>query len=65
MNSSQAKRWLAKRGCTFTERRGKGGHIVVHRGELSTILLQHGSRKELPRGLWLAILKDLDLKEHS
>ena len=61
MNSSQAKRFLARQGCTFEP--GKGGHLIVRRGTLKSVLPQHGGSKELGKGLWLKILKDLDLKE--
>ena len=60
MNSAQAKRFLARRGCTFE--RGKGGHLLVRRGDRTSVLPMHGS-KEFGKGLWLKILKDLDLKE--
>ena len=42
---------------------GKGGHLIVRRGNLKSVLPQHGGSKELGKGLWLKILKDLDLKE--
>jgi mRNA interferase HicA len=61
MNSSQARRFLAKRGCTFEP--GKGGHLIVRLGNKKSVLPQHGGRKEIGTGLWLKILKDLDLKE--
>ena len=61
MNSSQAKRWLAKRGCTFEP--GKGGHLIVRLGAKWSVLPMHGGSKELKRPIWLAILKQLDLKE--
>jgi mRNA interferase HicA len=61
MNSSQAKRYLSARGCTFEP--GKGGHLLVRRGDRTSVLPQHGGRKELGKGLWLKILKDLDIAE--
>ena len=57
MKSSQAKRFLAARGCSFEP--GKGGHLIVRRGNLKSVLPMHGSGK----GLWNKILKDLGLKE--
>jgi mRNA interferase HicA len=60
MTSDQAKRFLARHGCTFES--GKGGHLIVRREGRKSVLL-HGSRKELGKGLWLKILKDLDLRE--
>lgn len=61
MNGSQAKRFLARLGCTFEP--GKGGHLIVRRGSRKSVLPQHDGGKELGKGLWLKILKDLDLKE--
>jgi mRNA interferase HicA len=61
MNSSQAKRFLARSGCTFSS--GKGGHLVVRRGSRKSILPQHGGSKQLGTGLWKKILKDLELDE--
>ncbi len=61
MNSDQAKRFLAGRGCTFEK--GKGGHLLVRRAGRTSVLPQHGGRKQLSKGLWMKILKDLDLKE--
>jgi mRNA interferase HicA len=61
INSRQAKRFLAQRGCSFEP--GKGGHLIVRRENRRSVLPQHGGRKELGKGLWLKILKDLDLKE--
>jgi mRNA interferase HicA len=61
VNSSQAKRFLARQGCTFES--GKGGHLIVRRGDRKTVIPMHGGAKELGKGLWLRILKDLGLKE--
>ncbi len=61
MNSSQAKRFLARHGATFEP--GKGGHLIVRLGGRRTILPMHGGKKELGKGLWLSILRDLGLKE--
>ena len=63
MNSSQARRFLARSGCRFEP--GKGGHLIVRRGNLESVLPQHGGAKEIGKGLWLKILKDLDLKENK
>lgn len=59
VNGSQAKRYLAKHGCTFQP--GKGGHLIVVRDGRRSVLPQHGGRKELGKGLWASILKDLGL----
>ena len=61
MNSGQAKRFLAKRGATFAS--GKGGHLIVTLNGRRAVLPQHGGSKELGKGLWLAILKQLDIEE--
>ena len=61
MNSSQAKRFLARQGATFSP--GKGGHLIVHLNGRRAVLPQHGGSKELGTGLWKAILKQLDIKE--
>jgi mRNA interferase HicA len=61
VNASQAKRFLAKRGATFEP--GKGGHLIVTLNGRRSILPQHGGQKEIGKGLWLAILKQLDVKD--
>jgi mRNA interferase HicA len=61
MNSSQAKRFLAKRGATFSA--GKGGHLIVTLNGRRSVLPQHGGSKEIGKGLWQAILRQLDIKE--
>ena len=60
MTSSQFKRWLSRQGCTFEP--GKGGHLIVRRGNLWSVLPMHGSSKELGTGLVNKIRKDLGLK---
>jgi mRNA interferase HicA len=61
MNSSQAKRFLAKRGATFSA--GKGGHLIVTLKGRRSVLPQHGGSKEIGKGLWQAILEQLDIEE--
>jgi len=61
MNAGQAKRFLAKRGATFAP--GKGGHLIVFLNGKRSVLPQHGGSKELGKGLWLAILKQLGVEE--
>jgi mRNA interferase HicA len=61
MNASQAKRYLAKRGATFAP--GKGGHLIVTLNGKRSTPPQHGGAKQLDKGLWLAILKQLDVKD--
>ncbi len=60
MTSRQLKRWLSRQGCTFEP--GKGGHLIVRRGNLWSVLPMHGSNKELGTGLVNKIKKDLGLK---
>jgi mRNA interferase HicA len=61
MNSKQAKRYLAKKGAVFAP--GKGGHLLVTLNGRRSTLPQHGGAKEIPKGLWLAILKQLGIEE--
>jgi len=62
VNANELKKWLAARGCTFESHRGGSGHLTVRRGERTSQLPIHGSRKELGTGLVKKIKKDLDLK---
>ena len=62
MTSTEFKRWLAKQGCTFETHRGGSGHLTVKRGDRTSQLPMHGSRKELGSGLMNKIKKDLDLR---
>jgi mRNA interferase HicA len=63
LTSAQLKRWLAKRGCTFSS--GKGGHLIVALGERRSTLPMHGKRKELGVGLVEAIKKQLGLQDEK
>lgn len=47
MNSKQFRRWLVKQGCTVETGKGKGGHVVVRRGDRWTVLPMHGGTKQL------------------
>jgi len=60
MRSGEAKRYLQKLGATFEA--GKGGHLKVTLNGRRAILPMHGN-KELKKGTWLAIRKQLGLKE--
>lgn len=60
MNSSQFRRWLAKRGCTFEE--GKR-HTLVHRMGKVASLPRHGGRKQLGVGVMESIRKALELDD--
>jgi mRNA interferase HicA len=52
---------LARKGAKFFP--GKGGHLIVELNGRRSVLPQHGGSKELGKGLWLAIVKQLDIKE--
>jgi mRNA interferase HicA len=60
VTGAQLKRLLARQGCTFES--GKGGHLIVRRGDRRSVLPMHGSNKELGTGLVNAILKQLGLR---
>ena len=60
MTSAQFKRWLQQQGCTFES--GRGGHLIVRRGQRKSVLPMHGSGKELGTGLVNRIKKDLGLQ---
>ena len=60
VTSAEFKRWLAKRGCTFTP--GHGGHLHVKLGDNRSVLPMHGKQKELGTGLVNKIKKDLGLR---
>ena len=62
MNAQELKRLLKKSGCTFENHRGGSGHLTVRRGDRTSQIPMHGSRKELGKGLVNKILKDLELK---
>jgi mRNA interferase HicA len=48
VNSDQAKRYLARHGCSFES--GKGGHLIVRRGEMKSVLSMHGGKKQIGKG---------------
>lgn len=60
MNSSQFRRWLVRQGCTLEP--GRGGHLLVQRGDHVTQMPNHGGRKQLGKGVIEKIKKDLALK---
>jgi mRNA interferase HicA len=62
MKSSEAKRYLQKLGATFEP--GKGGHLKVTLSGRRSVLPMHGN-KDLKKGTWLAIKKQLGLKEND
>ncbi len=62
MNSKELKKWLAARGCTFENKKGGSGHLIVRRGHLKSELPMHRAGKELGTGLVNAIMKQLGLK---
>ena len=61
MNSNQLRRWLKKHGCTFHSHKGGSGHLTVRRGDQTSQLAMHGSRRELGTKLMAKIKKDLGL----
>ena len=62
MNAQEFKKWLARQGCTFENKKGGSGHIIVRREALKSELPMHGGRKELGTDLVNAIKKQLGLK---
>jgi mRNA interferase HicA len=60
VTANEFKRWLTKQGCEFSS--GKGGHLIVTRGNRISVLPMHGKQKELGKGLVEKIKKDLGLK---
>ncbi|MPZ58483.1 MAG: addiction module toxin, HicA family [Rhizobiales bacterium] len=62
LNAQELRKLLAAQGCTFENKKGGSGHIVVKHGDRRSELPMHGSRKELGKGLVSRILKDLGLK---
>jgi len=60
MTSSEFRRWLEQKGCTFEP--GKGGHVKVRLGRKMSVLPTHGAGKEIGTGLVNRIKKDLGLK---
>ena len=64
MNSDQAERWLKKRGIVVIPRKGGGGHKDLENpaNGLTSVLPTHGGRKQLGKGLFERIKKDLGLK---
>jgi len=60
VTSSELKRWLEKRGCSFSP--AKGGHLIVRLAAKTTILPMHGKNHELPTGTMHGIRKALGLK---
>ena len=60
MTSAQFKRWLQQQGCTFES--GRGGHLIVRRGDRMSVLPMHGKQKELGTGLVNRIKRNLGLK---
>ena len=62
MNSSQLRRWLARRECTFENKLGTG-HVTVRRGSNISQLPVHGGSKQLGTGLIRTILRNLGIEE--
>lgn len=63
VNARQFQRWLRKHhGCTFHSHKGGSGHLTIRRGDRTSQLPMHGSRRELGTKLIEKIKKDLGLK---
>jgi mRNA interferase HicA len=62
MNSSQLRRWLTRRGCSFQTKRGTG-HVIVRKGSRKSQLPVHGGSKQLGTGLVRKILRELGIDE--
>lgn len=62
MKFNEFRRWLAARGCTFTQ--GKGRHVwrVTAPNGKSTVFPDHGA-KEMKEPTRLGIIKQLGLKD--
>lgn len=61
MKPTEFQRWLKKRGCSFESHKGGSGHLTVRRGDRTSQLPMHGSRRELGTKLMAKIKKDLGL----
>ena len=59
MRSREFQRWLKERGCSFETHKGGSGHLTVRRGDHTSQLSMHGSRRELGTKLIAKIKKDL------
>lgn len=62
MTGAEFERWLAQKGCTFEEGRGKGGHIIVRLGDTWTTLPRHGGKRDMGDRLMNRIKKQLGLE---
>ena len=62
MTSNEFRRWLRRHGCTFHNHKGGSGHQTIRRGDRTSQLPMHGSRRQLGAGLIAKIKKDLELK---
>ena len=58
---SRSRHWLKKHGCSFETHKGGSGHLTVRRGDRTSQLPMHGSRRELGTKLIAKIKKDLGL----
>ena len=62
VTSTEFRRWLKKRGCTFRNHRGGSGHLTVRRDGRISQLPIHGATRELGPKLIEKIKKDLGLR---
>lgn len=63
MTAGELRRRLKKQGCVFQSHKGGSGHLTVRRGDRTSQLPLHGSRKELGPKLLAKIKKDLGLSD--
>ena len=45
MNAQELKRWLKRRGCTFTTHKGGSGHLTVRLGDRVSQLPMQGANR--------------------
>ncbi|MBK5951088.1 type II toxin-antitoxin system HicA family toxin [Rhodobium orientis] len=62
MNARELEKLLKKHGCSFETHKGGSGHKTIRRGDRTSQLPMHGSRKELGTRLVNKILKDLEIE---
>ena len=62
MHAREFIRWLKKQGVQAVPQRGKGGHVLVKKGDKTSVVPVHGKNKELGPRLVNKIKRDLGLK---
>ena len=61
MKSKELQRWLKQRGCYFESHKGGSGYLTVRRGDRTSQIPMHGSRRVLGTKLIAKIKRDLGL----